>query len=157
MSDNRDFDPRFSPAFQRGFEGPADAAAPASVPTAPAKPTVIGAPPARAVQPESPVVARAAASSSAFFDDAAAHEPALDVDTDRRINPFVIALAAAAVLLVGGGLVLLSRLRDLYADTQSDFDYVTLQVMMIAAPLLVCLGLATGLGLLFFFAARRAR
>ncbi len=61
--------------------------------------------------------------------------------------------------LLGGGLYLVSRLRDLFADTQSssDFDYVTLQVLMYTAPLLLVLGLATGIGVLFVFATRWER
>ena len=42
-----------------------------------------------------------------------------------------------------------------FADTQSsNFDFVTLQVLTAAAPLVICLGLATGIGVLFVFAVR---
>lgn len=62
----------------------------------------------------------------------------------------------ATLLFLGGGLYLVSRLRDLFADTQSTsaFDYTTLQVLLYGAPLVLVLGLATGVGLLFLLAVR---
>lgn len=138
MSDDARFDPRFDPAFQPGYEGPLTPARPAR--TRPAA----AAPEALPVIVETPPVP-----DTVEVDEPQAHRP----------NPFLIALGAVAVLLLGGGLYLVSRLRDLFADTQStsDFDYVTLQVLMYAAPLLLVLGLATGIGVLFVFATRWGR
>lgn len=134
MSDDARFDPRFDPAFQPGYTGPLATSKPAPKP-------VIGDPP-------QPLAERAAA---AVFE----REPD-DESAPRRTNPFLIALGALALLFLGGGLYLVSRLRDLFADTQStsDFDYVTLQVLMYAAPLILVLGLATGVGVLFLLASR---
>lgn len=134
MSDNTRFDPRFDPAFQPGYDGPIAEAQPAK-----ARPA--------AVVPEAlPVVQAPAAPEPDAADDLA----------PRRTNPFVIALAVAALLFLGGGLYLVSRLRDLFADTQSTsaFDYTTLQVLLYGAPLVLVLGLATGVGLLFLLAIR---
>ncbi|MBN9239692.1 MAG: hypothetical protein BGO97_08335 [Micrococcales bacterium 70-64] len=141
MSDDARFDPRFDPAFQPGYEGPL-------TPTRPARSKAAAAPQAL------PVVERAA-TETVVVDETAVHEDA-DERPPRRLNPFLVALGASAVILLGVGLYLVSRLRDLFADTQStsSFDYVTLQVLMFAAPLLLVLGLATGIGVLFLFAVR---
>ena len=145
MSDDARFDPRFDPAFQPGYEGPIAAVTPAARQRPPAAAPV-------ALPQVAPVSAPAAAQTPAV--------PAVEEDTaPRGVNPFLIALGVVAVVLVGGGLYLISRMKDLFADTQSSstFDYVTLQVMLYAAPLLLVLGLATGVGLLFVFALRWGR
>jgi len=145
MSDNVRFDPRFDPAFQPGYEGPIAPVTPAARQRPPAA-APISLPPVAPVHAPAIVVPAVGAEVE---DDAA----------PRRANPFLIALGAVAAVLVGGALYLISRLRDLFADTQSSstFDYVTLQVMLFAAPLLLVLGLATGVGLLFVFALRSDR
>lgn len=141
MSDDARFDPRFDPAFQPGYEGPL-------TPTSPARSRSASAPQAL------PAVERSAVETT-VVDEPVAREDA-DDPAPRRLNPFLVALGASAVVLLGVGLYLVSRLRDLFADTQStsSFDYVTLQVLMFAAPLLLVLGLATGIGVLFLFAVR---
>lgn len=149
MSDDRDFDPRFDPAYQRGYEGVVDAAPQARrgpATTAPATPAAqpIGLPPTAARQPE-PV-----------------HPTPVEGFVEsprRRPNPFVIALVVLSVLLVGGGLYLVSRMRDLFANTQSstDFDFVTLQVLIGIAPIVIGLGVATALGVIFIYAVRWGR
>lgn len=149
MSDNREFDPRFNPAFQRGYDGPLPDA------SAPARETA--SPPARAVAAEPAPLPRLEASAAPDqrdeYDDRFIES---EVAGPRRVNPFLIVLGAVSAVLVGGGLLLVSRLRDLFADTQSSssFDYVTLQVLTTAAPLVICLGLATAIGVLFVFAVR---
>ena len=77
----------------------------------------------------------------------------------RRGNPFLVALAVIGVALAVGGLVLVFQLRTIFGDGNGnpDFDYVTLQTLMIAAPILTGLGLATGIGVLFVFAVRWGR
>ena len=139
MSDAR-FDPRFDPAFQPGYEGPIAPAAPVSRQK-----------PAAAVPEALPDVVPAPVTSAREPEDEDEDEPA-----PRRANPFIIALGAVSVVLLGGGLYLVSRLRDLFTDTQatSALDYTTIQVLMYTAPLVLVLGLATGVGLLFVFAVR---
>ena len=147
MSDNVRFDPRFDPAFQPGYEGPIAPVAPASR-QRPSTAAPVALPPVAPVY--EPVMPKTPAATA----------PEIEEDAPpRRANPFLIALGAVAAVLVGGALYLISRLRDLFADTQSSstFDYVTLQVMLFAAPLLLVLGLATGVGLLFVFALRSDR
>ena len=77
----------------------------------------------------------------------------------RRGNPFLVALAVIGVALAVGGLVLVFQLRTIFRDGNGnpDFDYVTLQTLMIAAPILTGLGVATGIGVLFVFAVRWGR
>jgi hypothetical protein len=126
-----DFDPRFDPAFQRGYDGPAVASKKQT--TEPA--------------PESIPLIQVDA-------DVSRDEP-----IERRTNPFLIALTIASIAFVAAGLVLVFQLRALFADTQAsaDFDYITLQTLMIGAPILVGLGLATGIGVLFVYAVRWGR
>ena len=137
MSDDARFDPRFDPAFQPGYDGPIAESLPARARPVAAAPEAL------------PVV-----------QTLVAREPEPEDDpSPQRANPFLIAIGVAAIVFVGGGLYLVSRLRDLFADTQSTsaIDYTTLQVLMYAAPLVLVLGLATGVGLLFLLAVRRDR
>lgn len=143
------FDPRFNPAFQRGYDGPSPE---------PASADRIGRPtrsvePVPVAMPRQPVAER---DSDHSVDDRFIES---EVHGERRRNPFLIALGIIAAVLVGGGLLLVSRLRDLFEDTQSssNFDFVTLQVLTATAPLLITLGLATGIGVLFVYAIDRQR
>ena len=166
-----EFDPRFDPAFQRGFDGPvgrrsasgaeastgylrgtrpATIQAPAALnqPLEPARPkeweNFLGAGQAGAV----PNVGEPAA-ASAREDD----EP---VETVRGRNPFLIALLIISVLLVGGGIGALQWLRAkfLAPDIATDLDFVTLQASTVGAAIVVGLGLATAIGVLFVYAVR---
>ena len=158
MSD--DFDPRFNPAFQRGYDGPA--------PEPQVSSTRVGVPSGRTAEPvpvamprrEATEIAESFSSPNIADTRFAESEQLAESERDeRRTNPFLIALGAIAALLVGGGLFLVSRLRDLFEDTQSssNFDFVTLQVLTATAPLLISLGLATGIGVLFVYAVRWQR
>ena len=144
MSDNGEFDPRFNPAFQRGYDGPLpDVAAPArEIPSSPARAAAAEPTPLPRVEPQQEGI-----------DD---HFIESEVIGPRRMNPFLIVLGIVSALLVGGGLYLVSQLRSMFEDTQSssNFDFVTLQVLTAAAPLVICLGLATAIGVLFVFAVR---
>jgi hypothetical protein len=145
MSDDARFDPRFDPAFQPGYDGPLAAKAPRSA--------LIGHPPEAGPASRVPDEQLEVRGSHV-----ARPEPHIEEDEPaaRRPNPFLIALAAVALALIGGCLYLVSRMRELFADSQSvtDFDYVTMQVLMIAAPVGLGLGIATGVGVLFLFAVR---
>jgi hypothetical protein len=144
VSDDRDFDPRFDAAFQRGYQGVVDAAPKATRPAPP---------PARAIEPDvapvEPPSAPAPVLEKADAEDAG----------PRGANPFLIALGIAALLLIGGGVYVATRLPALYAATQNstNFDFVTLQVLIAAAPLSIALGVGTVIGLLFVLALRWGR
>ena len=139
MSDNARFDPRFDPAFQPGYAGPI-ASKPVVAPIQQ---------PAHVAEPPAALPAVVAASMSQETVD----EPS------GGVNPFLIVLGGVAVALVGGGLFLTSRLREFYLNTQSgsEFDFATGQVLIYAAALLIMLGIATAIGVLFVFAVRWRR
>ena len=132
MSDAR-FDPRFDPAFQPGYTGPIAEVRP------PARPAPVA---------SEPVVVRSAPPAVETVAD--------DDPAPRRLNPFLVGLGAVALVLVSGGLYLVSRVRDLFADVQStsSLDYVTIQSLVFGGPLLIALGVATGIGVLFVLATR---
>jgi hypothetical protein len=139
MSNDRStFDPRFDPAFQRGFDGEVESILTERV----SEPAII-----------EPVLSSPAVTEPQLIEIS---EPDARV---RRINPFLIALGAVSVVLITGGLYLVSRLREFFdsSQTTSDFDFVTLQVLLYAAPLIVVLGLATAIGLVFIAAVRWGR
>jgi hypothetical protein len=136
MSDDARFDPRFDPAFQPGYAGPL-----ASAPSA-AQP--VTAPPAALPTVTAPVTDVATV-------------PAEERGDDHRTNPFIIALAAVSVILILGGVYLLSLLQQMFAasqGSQTTFDYVTLQALIFGGPLLIALGIATAIGILCMFASR---
>jgi len=165
MSDDaKDFDPRFDPAFQRGYDGPTTVA-PARSPLVPQqRESLISKPPvARTEIPAAPVAQQVSPTTPVSSQQGhilvEPSDEVIDEPETRRFNPFLVALLAVAVLLVGGGLYLTSRLGEFYANTQSSasYDYITLQVMTIAAPMLIVLGIATGVGVLFIYAVRWGR
>jgi len=176
------FDPRFDPAFQRGFEPTDDTAtAPAAPPpsrrnvASPARyvpdlnpsgrPQEIGLPP-REAAPSHPQ--REAAPSPAEPQPAPAPTPshpgpewngAEPDPAPRRLNPFLVALLVVAAALIAGGLYLLTSMQELYSNSRglSTFDYVSFQVALYAAPVIICLGAATAIGVLFVYAIRWGR
>lgn len=136
MAKDDDFDPRFDPAFQPGYQAPVTAA--------PVKPLRDGSPAQVALQKrtEQAVVAPVATG---------------DVDegpVSRRPNPFLLALAAVSLLLIVGGVGAIQQVRGIFAaeDIAVDLDYVSLHMLIYAAPLSVALGVATGIGVLFLYA-----
>ena len=138
MSDDSRFDPRFDPAFQPGYTGPIAHERPGRQRPAASAPEAL------------PVVAVAA---HPVRDESLVLQDSQE-ELGGRPNPFLIALGVTAILLVGGGLLLVSLLRDLAAGAQSsEFDWITVQAATFGAPMLVVLGLAAGVGLLFLFAA----
>lgn len=166
MSD--DFDPRFDPAFQRGYDGTADAErSPARTATSAAAPRAHPAQPDAVSQPyfQRQPIARSQPVAQPQPVDAQPRVVAQDgtatsfdefVETARRPNPFLVALVLLSVALVGGGLYLVMRLPGLAADAQSSeaIDFATLQVLVEAAPIAISLGVATAAGVLFVFATR---
>lgn len=163
MSDDRRFDPRFDPAFQPGYTGPIATPGTSRKPVIADPPQPFVGPPFAgqplagqplAGQPFAGPKTRPVIAEDPFDP----HGAELDDEArPRRVNPFLIVLAAVAVVLVGGGLYLVSRLRDLFESTQSisnGYDYITVQVLTFTAPLLIVLGLATAVALLVIFALR---
>lgn len=131
MSDDRGFDPRYDPAFQRGWDAPEVEERAAATP-APVADRIV-------VAPES--------------------TPLVEEVERGGVNPFLVALGALSVLLVAAGVWMASRVSDGYLQQgpSTQVDYAILQVLMIASPLTVLLGVLTAIGMLFVFAVRWRR
>ncbi len=169
--DTPGLDPRFNPAFQRGFSGHAgdeaeiaDAPPPAPTPSPPTMP-VRNLAPAAAPPRLSPPAALSSPASAVedaeediiSFD---AHDDGRELEYPGGINPFLVVLGILAVVLVGAGVWVFLQAGaafDDFANIRSQGDYMALQSLMTGAPMLVILGLATGLGVLFALAARWRR
>lgn len=141
MSDDARFDPRFDPAFQPGYAGPLASAPSAAQPDA-AQP--IAAPPTALRTVTAPVTDVPAVAAE-------------EREEDHRTNPFIIALGAVSMVLILGGVYLLSLLQQMFAasqESQTAFDYTTFQALVYGAPLLIALGIATAIGILCMLASR---
>lgn len=168
MADQKNdrIDPRFNPAFQRGFEGepaPLPSSQRQPVGTVPANeryaaPTVVNekqvapmpqhpAPQHSAAQPSAPP----AQHPSEHFDS----ESALDEAPAVGVNPFLIGLLVVAAALIGAGIYLLQWSRELMNGSQVDF--VLAQTVIYAVPIAIGLGVATAIGVAFVYAVRWRR
>jgi hypothetical protein len=133
-NDKETFDPRFDPAFQPGFEGK----------IAPA--TKVN------KRDVAPALAALEAARAGAVEPVAAQESA--AETTRRPNPFLIALAVISVALIAGGLSAMQSLRATFTteNISTSIDYMTLQMVIYAAPLAVAVGILIGVGVLFIYA-----
>ena len=148
-----DFDPRFDPAFQRGFDGASASDAPRVVQrdarrATPARPPEPG--------PTQPYVSAPAIGLPPTRSDAADSEPAdaAALDDRPRPNPFLIALGVVSVALVAAGVwgIQAARAPFLATDAASTVDYVGLQILQFLSPVSIALGVATAIGILFVYA-----
>jgi hypothetical protein len=175
MSDDTkaNIDPRFDPAFQRGF----DPATPVreripqpaprhelATPTQPAP----GATPTRPVAPSRPSVAAPVPRLSVALngdDDLPVVMTGQDAEEPDRTpspesslarNPFLITLAIVAVVLVAVGIWLFVQAGNEFNSRQvrSQGDYMSLDATIHMAPFIAMLGAATAIGVLFQFAAK---
>jgi hypothetical protein len=143
MSDKSgdDFDPRFDPAFQRGFDGEGLRAPGRPVDAPPAAPPI--------ALPPTPAGAGESVPSSLQAADAAA-----DDDRQPRRNPFLIALAVVSVALVVAGVWIIQIARAPFDGTNAaaNVDFVFLQILGGLAPAAIALGVATAIGIVFVLA-----
>jgi hypothetical protein len=162
-------DPRYDPAFQRGFAGEVrtrprgDAAIrrAAAASTAPARiaPAPAGIPEANPVAASRSVTAPPSSDAEAAL--AVRSEPAaasgavviVESSSAREVtrNPFYLAAAALAVLLIVGGAVWLDQGFAAIADdrTATTVGYYAAMAMSFGAPLAIGIGIAIIAGLLF--------
>ncbi len=166
------YDPRFDPAFQRGFEGDT-AFPPRQAPSRPAPAAERIAPPPVVApgEQQARVFADAQAQSRAqvrtaqdpYAEDAppvrrrSDAEPIERFDTPQaplRTNPFLIALLLIAIALIGGGLLIGSRLDAWYDDAPNGPGFFVLYSLQYGVPLAIAVGIATVIGVLFVFALR---
>lgn len=172
-------DPRYDPAFQRGYaggevrtaprpatgsgSGVAGAVAARRAPIPEPARTIEPIPPAAPTAPGSVAVAGQAVGAGQTSPEPAAPpvEPgALDLAPARDVtrNPFYLAAAALAVLLVVAGAVWLDQGFAAIADKRwaTDVGYYAAMTMSFGAPLLIGIGVAI-LGALLFVLARAWR
>jgi hypothetical protein len=172
MSDDKDveIDPRFDPAFQRGFDPsiPIEEYVPAPLPRRalirpPMPDPTPAAAPVPSDRPAPPPVTTAAEvepPTSAALPDAepeAASDPALESSPSR--NPFLLFLGIIAIALVAAGIWLFVRSGDAFnsKEVRSQGDYMSLTATIEMAPFIALLGGATAIGVLFVFAAKWRR
>lgn len=153
-----DVDPRFDPAYQRGYDGEVTtqrrrpplgvpsvtpAARVGAVPVAPAAPVA----PAVAVEP--------APTPAPSFAAPVAEEPA---DSPRaRANPFLISLAVLGVVVLAGGAWLTQFVLEGVGEDFGSTQYYTLQFASFAAPIALGVGVLMIGGVLAILAARWRR
>ena len=168
MSDDKDveIDPRFDPAFQRGFDQtiPIDEYVPDPLPrktaAAPAPAAPIVAPPTIAPVPPAAPKAQPTAIAPDYIDvefDADTEtvtEPEPDSSPSR--NPFLLFLGIISIALVAAGIWLFVRSGDAFnsRDVRSQGDYMSLDATIHMAPFIALLGGATAIGVLFVFASK---
>ena len=131
-----DFDPRFDPAFQPGF---------------------VGEPTTQSDRHKNPALQALEAAR-----EQAEHAPLAGIDAEtepevhaRRVNPFLIALGILAFALTMGGVQGIRTVQSAYenANSGSNFDYMTINMLSYGAPLSITLGAAIIAGLLFMYAS----
>ncbi|GAB3039743.1 hypothetical protein GCM10027052_20200 [Parafrigoribacterium mesophilum] len=157
MPEQQRFDPRFNPAFQRGFDVSAEQARRASAtPSLTPEDVMYG----RSARPDftapPPPPPSADGTPAAAMDVRVAVLP--QEPRDDRHNPFVWALWVLGVVLIGGSIgVMAGPMRILFSGNNSvasDPGALALaQFLYVACPALITVGLATVSGLLFWHAA----
>jgi hypothetical protein len=167
MSDEKsaEIDPRFDPAFQRGFdqsipiEGyepePAARKSAVEVPRLPP----IAPKPAAVIVPAAPQV-ESSEHSTVDSEDAdlavTGPEASADLESSPSRNPFLLFLGIIAIALVAVGIWLFVRSGDAFnsRDVPSQGAFMSLTSTITVAPFIALLGAATAIGVLFVFASR---
>lgn len=164
MADEKRIDPRYDPAFQRGFEGPVASGLrrhPGAPPSSaivtpapfrpPAEPGDVGAEGERPrdAEPQGDGARPAPASM-----DRPAVDDAEAAAAGRRLrrNPFLIALVVLGLALTMGGLIWANQARLLVSGrgaAATDLDYWFLQATVTGAPLTIVAGVSILAGVLF--------
>lgn len=187
MSDekNVEVDPRFDPAFQRGFDPtvPIEEYVPPRQPRQPVESVAASAAASLAAQPvaQPAALARPQASASSreratvparapevivvdsdvpdARDQEADAASDLGLETAPSRNPYLLFLGIIAVALVAAGIWLFVRSGEAFnsAQVRSQGDYMSLDATIHSAPFIALLGGATAIGVLFVFAAKYRR
>jgi len=162
--DGAPIDPRYDPAFQRGFEGEVATGprgqstlrrtaavnpAPARMPAQPAEPVESGA--MEAPEPLPTLAPGTDAAVSAGSDEAPA---AVTTPRDLIRNPFMIALAAlGALLILTGAIWAYEGFAAIVKNggTRNEVEFWAAQTMSFGAPLAIVVGLAIAAVLLVLF------
>ncbi len=156
MADDEGFrmDPRYDAAFQRGYSGPVRTVArsePALRRSGISSPAPVHAPP-----PAAPELGPAAAPQAPPVVPPQPVTAPVEQQTSRDVsrNPFYLAVAALAVLLIVGGAVWLDQGFSAISEnrTTTSAAYYAVVVMSFGAPLAIGIGVAIMAGLLFVLA-----
>ncbi|MDQ1562356.1 MAG: hypothetical protein QOE85_1697 [Actinomycetota bacterium] len=146
-----DIDPRFDPAFQRGFDPatPVREHEPAPLPRV-AVPTV-------PVTTPDPVVPAAHEPPPATLDAEDKADASFDSHPGR--NPYLLILGVVAVILVAVGVWLFVQSGAQFnsREVRSQGDYMSLDATIHMAPFISLLGAATAIGVVFVFAVKWRR
>ena len=173
MSDEKTpgVDPRFDPAFQRGFDPaipieeyvpPPSPRKPVVTPTAPratpVRPRSVVPPPSPPAAAPQPAAVPIAASDD-DQDEAEVEQSARGGEVAPSRNPFLLFLGIIAVALVAAGIWLFVRSGEAFdsREVRSQGDYMSLDAAIHSAPFIALLGGATAIGVLFVFAAKYRR
>jgi hypothetical protein len=148
MTGQPTFDPRFDPAFQRGY-----------VPSvhAPRAPSARVSPPEKTIDPP-PSVSEVPPSAEPRVDESVESATVAVVPINRGINPYIVALWIGGVVFVLGGaaLIFVANLRAFTANSGGPADAAGAQAFYVLGTTfgtpLVTVGLATIAGLVFFAA-----
>jgi hypothetical protein len=174
MSDDKDveIDPRFDPAFQRGFDQsiPIEEYVPDPLPrkTAAAQPerepmaataTVLPAKPLAGPVVDTPNAAPTVVVVDRDDETDPEPEPEVALDSSPSRNPFLLFLGIIAIALVAAGIWLFVRSGDAFnsKEVRSQGDYMSLTATIQMAPFIALLGGATAIGVLFVFAVKWRR
>jgi hypothetical protein len=155
-------DPRYDPAFQRGFEGTVTSGLRSR--TAVRRSALVSPAPYRSAEPEPDVeeygvqeatTTRTGAEAEPEPAPAYVAAPQAGVRELRR-NPFLIALLVLGLVMVIGGAAWANQARQTVADrggASTELDYWFLQATVVGAPLTIVAGIGILAGVLFIAAS----
>jgi hypothetical protein len=169
MAEEQRVDPRYDPAFQRGFEGTVTSGLRSR--TSVRRTAVVAPAPFRSAAPEPEVeehgVQDVEPTASALDDEPDVAPEPVPVSTvtmrDLTRNPFVIALVVLGLALSLGGAAWANQARLVVASrggASTELDYWFLEASVAAAPLTILAGIGILAGVLFIAAGvwnRRAQ
>jgi len=161
--DDQRVDPRYDPAFQRGFEGQVTSGM--RTRTSVRRSALVSPAPYRSGEPEPDVEEYGVQEAGETRTGAEAEpEPAPDYvvvpragGRDPRRNPFLITLVVLGAALMIGGVAWANQVRQIVVDLATELDYWFLQVSVVGAPLTILTGIGVLAGVLFFLASAWSR
>jgi hypothetical protein len=157
--DDQRVDPRYDPAFQRGFEGQVTSGLRAR--TSVRRSALVSPAPYRTGEPEPEVEEYGVQEAGQTRTGAEAEPmPAPDYVPVASVgvrnlgrNPFLVTLVVLGVTLIIGGVAWANQARQTVADLATELDYWYLQASVVGAPLTIITGIAVLAGVLFVAAA----
>ncbi len=157
--DDQRVDPRYDPAFQRGFDGQVRSGMRSR--TSGRRSALVSPAPYRSSEPE-PEVEECGVQEAGQTRTGAQDEPEPAPEhvsvrpagvRDLGRNPFLRTLVALGMVLTIGGIAWASHARQTVADLATELDYWDLQASVVGAPLTIITGIAVFAGVLFVAAA----